>query len=246
MQKKDKKKETLARRNGILLMVAGVAAAIAIIGVMVSQGESDGKTGGRTGSGSAAGQTTEAPEKASAAETSLITGADGLDVTHFADIEIEGLGTVTAALDANIAPVTVQNFVSLAGEGFYDGLTFHRIIDGFMIQGGDPKGDGTGGSDKDIKGEFAENGVENPISHVRGAISMARAMDPNSASSQFFIVQSDSTFLDGSYAGFGFVTEGMDIVDKIAKDAKPTDGNGSIKKGEQPVIKSIVIREAGE
>ena len=144
-------------------------------------------------------------------------------------------------LDADEAPVTVTNFAKLAQEGFYDGLTFHRIIDGFMIQGGDPNGDGTGGSDENIKGEFSSNGVENNISHTRGTISMARATDPDSGSSQFFIVQADSTYLDGDYAGFGHVTDGMDVVDKISQDAKPTDNNGSIAKDQQPVIESIKI-----
>ena len=118
-----------------------------------------------------------------------------------------------------------------------------RIIDGFMMQGGDPKGDGTGGADETIKGEFSSNGVKNDISHVRGTISMARSSDPDSASSQFFIVQSDSTFLDGDYAAFGHVTEGMDVVDQICKDAKPTDDNGTIKADEQPVIESIQIKD---
>lgn len=142
-------------------------------------------------------------------------------------------------LDADTAPITVTNFVKLVQDNFYDGLTFHRIIDGFMIQGGDPKGDGTGGADEEIKGEFSNNGVKNDISHVRGTISMARSTDPDSASSQFFIVQSDSTYLDGDYAAFGHVTSGMDIVDKICKDAKPSDGNGTIAKDQQPVIESI-------
>ena len=122
---------------------------------------------------------------------------------------------------------------------FYDGLTFWRTMDGFMMQGGDPKGNGTGGSGETIKGEFSSNGVDNDISHTRGTVSMARSTDPDSASSQFFIVQSDSTFLDGDYAAFGHVTEGMDIVDKICKEAAPTDENGSIKADEQPVIESI-------
>ena len=144
-------------------------------------------------------------------------------------------------LYANDAPITCENFEKLVKEKFYDGLTFHRIIDGFMIQGGDPNGNGTGGSDENIKGEFSNNGVENNISHTRGTISMARAQDPDSGSSQFFIVQADSTFLDGDYAGFGHVTEGMDIVDKICEDAKPTDDNGTISKEEQPVIEKVTI-----
>lgn len=139
------------------------------------------------------------------------------------------------------APLTVENFLKLTEEGFYDGLTFHRIIDGFMIQGGDPKGNGTGGSDETIKGEFSENGVENPLSHTRGAISMARSQDYDSASSQFFIVQEDSTYLDGQYAAFGYVTEGMDVVDKICEDVSVEDQNGTVLPENQPVIKSIKV-----
>lgn len=176
--------------------------------------------------------------------SSPAVSAEDIDISHYADIEVKDYGTITVALSEKAAPVTVENFVSLAESGFYNGLTFHRIIDGFMIQGGDPNGDGTGGSGKTITGEFSENGIENNISHVRGAISMARSQDYDSASSQFFIVQSDSTYLDGQYAGFGFVTEGMDIVDKICADAQPTDNNGTIAKDKQPVITSITIREA--
>ena len=160
---------------------------------------------------------------------------------HHADINIRDYGEIQVELDADTAPVTVTNFVKLVQDQFYDGLTFWRIMDGFMMQGGDPKGNGTGGSGETIKGEFSSNGVDNDISHTRGTISMARSTDPDSASSQFFIVQSDSTFLDGDYAAFGHVTEGMDIVDKICKEAKPTDDNGSIKADEQPVIESIRI-----
>ena len=160
---------------------------------------------------------------------------------HHAEIEIADYGTIKLELDGDTAPVTVQNFMDLANAGFYDGLTFHRIIDGFMIQGGDPNGDGTGGSDKNITGEFAMNGIENNISHVKGVISMARAMDPDSGSSQFFITVADSDFLDGQYAAFGHVTEGQDVADKIAADAKPLDDNGTIAKEEQPVITAIRI-----
>lgn len=162
--------------------------------------------------------------------------------SYTAVIEVDGYGTITLALDASAAPVTVENFVSLAREGFYDGLTFHRIVEGFMIQGGDPNSDGTGGSDQTIKGEFRENGVENSLSHTRGAISMARSNDCDSASSQFFIVHEDSTFLDGSYAAFGYVTEGMEVVDAICADAEPIDGNGLIAPEKQPVILSVTIQ----
>ena len=160
---------------------------------------------------------------------------------HHAEIVIKDFGTVKVELDGDTAPITVQNFMDLANEGFYDGLTFHRIMEGFMIQGGDPNGDGTGGSEKTIKGEFSANGVNNDISHKKGVISMARAQDPDSASSQFFIVQEDSEFLDGQYAAFGHVTEGMEFVDIIAREAKPVDDNGTIPKEEQPVIETIRI-----
>ncbi|MEE3343684.1 MAG: peptidylprolyl isomerase [Bacilli bacterium] len=156
-------------------------------------------------------------------------------------IDVKDYGVIEAKLDGEEAPITVKNFVKLVKDGFYDGLTFHRIIKDFMIQGGDPNHDGTGGSEETIEGEFKNNGVNNSLSHTRGAISMARSNDPDSASSQFFIVHKDSKHLDGDYAVFGYVTKGMDVVDKIAEDAKPEDDNGTIKYEEQPVINSIKI-----
>lgn len=158
---------------------------------------------------------------------------------HHAKIEIKNYGTIELELDADIAPITVANFAKLVNEGFYNGLTFHRIIDGFMIQGGDPEGTGMGGSDENIEGEFLINGVKNTISHVRGTISMARSNAYNSASSQFFIVHKDSTFLDGQYAGFGKVTNGIEIVDKICKDTRVEDDNGTTLKENQPIIEKI-------
>ena len=156
----------------------------------------------------------------------------------YADIVIENYGTVTVVLDPEAAPETVSNFISLAESGFYDGLTFHRIIEGFMMQGGASNGNGIA----TITGEFFSNGYDNPLSHTRGTVSMARSEDYNSASSQFFIVQEDSTYLDGAYAAFGRVTSGMDIVDQICADAEPIDGNGMIAADAQPVITSITIR----
>ncbi len=158
-------------------------------------------------------------------------------------ITVKDYGNIKLELDADTAPITVSNFVNLVNEKFYDGLTFHRIIKGFMIQGGDPEHNGTGGSDKTIKGEFSENGITNNISHKRGVISMARSNDMNSASSQFFIVHEDSTFLDGKYAAFGKVLEGMDVVDKIAETAITTDDNGTVEFENQPVIESIRVVE---
>ena len=131
-------------------------------------------------------------------------------------IEMENGGIIRVELDASAAPLTVANFEKLVKAGFYDGLIFHRVISGFMIQGGDPLGNGMGGAKENVKGEFLMNGVPNPISHKRGVISMARAQDPNSASSQFFIMHQDGEFLDGQYAAFGKVVEGMDVVDQIA------------------------------
>lgn len=166
-------------------------------------------------------------------ENNLLSGK------HNVAINIKDYGTIELELDADTAPITVTNFVKLVKDGFYDGLTFHRIMKGFMMQGGDPEGNGTGGSNKTIKGEFSANSVENNISHVRGVISMARSQDFDSASSQFFIVHEDSTFLDNNYAAFGKVTAGMDVVDKICEDAKPTDDNGTIPKEQQPIIENI-------
>ncbi len=158
-------------------------------------------------------------------------------------IDIKDHGKITVELEPNVAPITVENFKKLANEGFYNGLTFHRIINGFMMQGGDPLGNGTGGSSETIKGEFYNHGVPNNLSHTRGAISMARSNDPDSASSQFFIVHQDSTHLDGQYAAFGYVTDGMDIVDEICENTPVTDNNGTVEKKNQPIINSITIEE---
>ena len=132
-------------------------------------------------------------------------------------IDVRDFGTIKVTLNPEQAPITVDNFVKLANKGFYNGLTFHRVIKGFMIQGGCPKGNGTGGPGYTIKGEFKSNGVNNTISHKRGVISMARAMDPDSAGSQFFIMHKDGTYLDGQYAAFGEVIEGIEVVDAIAR-----------------------------
>ncbi|MBQ4530761.1 MAG: peptidylprolyl isomerase [Lachnospiraceae bacterium] len=187
------------------------------------------------GCGNSQGSTTETGEAAESTETA--TGK----IT--AEIDVQDYGVIKVELDSEAAPETVDNFVKLAKEGFYDGLTFHRIISGFMIQGGDPEGNGTGGSDTTIKGEFSNNGVDNPISHVRGTISMARSMEYDSASSQFFIVHEDSTFLDGDYAGFGTVTEGMEVVDAICEAVQVEDDNGTVAAENQPVINSVKIIE---
>lgn len=181
-------------------------------------------------------QVSQSSETASASDSELLSGK------HHVEIQVKDYGTIKLELDANVAPISVTNFVNLAKSGFYDGLTFHRIISGFMIQGGDPLGNGTGGSEKTIKGEFSANGVENNIKHVRGVISMARSNDNDSASSQFFIMHQDAPHLDGQYAAFGKVTEGMEIVDKICEDTPIMDSsNGTVEKANQPVMETVKV-----
>ena len=156
------------------------------------------------------------------------------------EIAIQDYGVIKATLDADEAPITVENFLKLIDQKFYDGLTIHRVVKDFVIQGGDPEGTGQGGSDETITGEFSSNGIPNNLSHTRGAISMARnGMDMDSASSQFFIVQKDATSLDGDYAAFGYVTEGMEIVDKIVEEVQSDDEIGTVAKEKQPIITSI-------
>ncbi|MBR2466037.1 MAG: peptidylprolyl isomerase [Clostridia bacterium] len=171
---------------------------------------------------------------------------DGRNISY-AKITVKDFGDIVVLLDATTAPVTVANFKKLVSEGFYNGLTFHRIMKDFMIQGGDPKGNGSGGSEVEIKGEFSENGHKNDISHLRGVISMARSDDMDSASSQFFICNADSTFLDGKYAAFGYVVKGLSVVDEITEECVKYTENEVIKiKGLQPVIESIVLLDSFE
>lgn len=155
-------------------------------------------------------------------------------MTNKVALEIDGKGIIKIELDETAAPIKVENFKQLVADGFYDGLIFHRVISGFMIQGGDPTGTGCGGSQNNIKGEFRMNGVNNPISHLRGVISMARSGHPDSASSQFFICHEDAKFLDGQYAAFGKVFEGMDVVDRIANTA--TNSN------DRPLTNQVIKR----
>lgn len=164
-------------------------------------------------------------------------------------IEMENGGIIKLELYPSKAPETVNNFISLINKGFYDGLIFHRTIPGFMAQGGDPEGTGMGGPGYSIKGEFSNNGFENNISHVRGIVSMARSMNPNSAGSQFFIVTDDSTFLDGQYAAFGSVIEGMTVVDEIVKSRVITRspfGGGKDRPVEPHVMKKVTVDTFGE
>lgn len=216
--------ENLTRREFVAtsLGALGAAALAGCSGNGAQKGE---------GSGSGAESTSSQP----ASDDPYATG------THHATIEVEGYGTIECALNANVAPITVANFCKLANEDFYDGLTFHRVIEGFMIQGGDPNGDGTGGSDATIKGEFAANGVENPLSHVRGTISMARSSAYDSASSQFFIMHKTNTSLDGQYAAFGNVTSGIEVVDAIAQNTPVQDSNGTVAAADQPKVEKISV-----
>ena len=237
----------------VILAVIVVIAAI-LIAVFAGTGNTDGTADENDTSETVTSSDTEQTDgdsgDSSAADDDADTSADAsataaLDdsMIYYADIEIQDYGTITVQLDQESAPITAANFVSLAESGFYDGLTFHRIIEGFMMQGGDPSGDGTGGADETIVGEFTDNGYDNTLSHTRGAISMARSNDYNSASSQFFIVHEDSSAsLDGQYAVFGYVIEGMDVVDAVCEAAEPTDDIGTISSEDQPVITSITIR----
>lgn len=187
-------------------------------------------------------QKTQEETNDNAAQNTAPVFQSEITADYKAVIEVEDYGTITLELDQDKAPKTVDNFVKLVEDGFYDGLTFHRIYAGFMIQGGDPLGNGYGGSEEEIEGEFAANGfTQNDLTHIRGAISMARSQAPDSASSQFFIVHEDSQFLDGNYAAFGYVIEGMEVVDAICKDARPIDDNGTMPAEAQPIITSITV-----
>ena len=215
--------------------------AVMMMTLCVGCGNSGGSKPDATEAASADSSGSTAGDESESATSDTIDDGAFLSGKHHVEIKVKDYGTISAELDADIAPITVTNFVNLAKDGFYDGLTFHRIISGFMIQGGDPEGNGTGGSGDPIKGEFSENGVENSISHVRGTISMARSSEYDSASSQFFIMHQDGTYLDGQYAGFGTVTEGMEIVDKICEDTPVIDGNGTVEAENQPVIESVTV-----
>lgn len=213
-------------KKKIFSMVMCAALAVATLGIFSGCGSKEEKVKSESG---------DTVQDVDGSQEGLLAGK------HHVEIQVKDYGVIKAELDADVAPITVTNFVELAEEGFYDGLTFHRIITGFMIQGGDPNGNGTGGAEKTIKGEFSENGVENDMAHARGVLSMARSQDMDSASSQFFIMHEDAPHLDGSYAAFGQVTEGMEIVDQICEDTPVLDNNGTVLKKNQPIIESIKV-----
>ena len=213
----------LSKGSALVVAVVAVVAAVGLAFVL----------GGNAQSSTTSSATSTASATSAASADAYSTG------THHATIVVRDYGTIQVELYANNAPITVSNFAKLVNQGFYDGLTFHRVISGFMIQGGDPKGNGTGGSGQTIKGEFSSNGVSNPILHERGTISMARSSGYDSGSSQFFIMQKTNSSLDGKYAAFGHVTSGMEVVDAICEKVPTTDSNGTVAKENQPVIESI-------
>ena len=257
-QKKSKKeleREQERKRNIIIWSIGGGILAAIIIGLVIllivqnscssDQNSSQPSVVSTVSTASAASDITDVSSETSTKPGSEIDYPIDASLNYYADIQIKDYGTITVKLEPQAAPITVKNFLNLADSGFYNGLTLHRIMVGFMMQGGDPNGNGTGGSGTNIYGEFSQNGFDNPLSHTKGAISMGRnAYDMNSASSQFFIVQGDdkASSLDGRYACFGYVTEGLELVDKICTDARPTDTNGTIPPEEQPVIQSIIVR----
>ncbi|MDR1797407.1 MAG: peptidylprolyl isomerase [Clostridiales Family XIII bacterium] len=226
-----------------------VCAAICLLVLLAGCG--GGSSGDGGGDAAGAAETADATGAADVSETADVNAAagggnviaedaagDAAEGDHpMVEIVMADGGTITVELDRAAAPITVDNFLKLVNDGFYDGLTFHRVIDGFMIQGGDPLGTGTGGSDEKIVGEFSQNGWENPISHERGVISMARSQSKDSASCQFFITNGDATYLDGQYAAFGRVTGGMEVVDAIAK----VDKDANDKPLEPVVIETIRV-----
>ncbi len=236
-EKKDKKKDNI---QALLLLAAGlVVLSFVFFGDNMKQAIFDMNNTSETY------YTFEDDDKESETKEPLEIHFELLDenLTYYADIEIQDYGTIVVQLDQKTAPITCGNFVDLVEKDFYDGLTFHRILKNFMMQGGDPYGNGTGGSGNPITGEFYANGYQNDISHTRGTISMARSSISNdSASSQFFIMHQDNTGLDGQYAGFGHVIEGMEIVDAICEAAQPIDNNGMIDGEAQPIITNITIR----
>lgn len=186
-------------------------------------------------------QTEETPSQVPAESNEKLPAQS---TVYYVEIDVKDQGKIIVELYPEVAPITVENFLKLVDAKFYDGLTFHRIINGFMVQGGCPLGNGTGGADTNIKGEFSQNGFNNPLKHTRGVISMARSSNPNSASSQFFIMHQDAPHLDGAYAAFGKVVSGMEVVDALCQNTPVVDGNGTVHPNYTPVITSIRRVEA--
>lgn len=235
-QRQKEKKQALVKTA---VIAGAILVAVILCAVVLITALRDGSSRTTSGqSGTAAPQTTAPAQTVTGDGATLETAV----ATHIAKIEIQNYGTITLELYGNTAPISVNNFVSLAQSGFYSGLTFHRIIEGFMMQGGAPGANSP--KLNPIPGEFASNGYVNNLQHKRGVISMARSSVKDSATSQFFIMHADKSHLDGDYAAFGMVTEGIEIVDAICADAKPTDGNGGgIPVSDQPLILSVTVTE---
>ncbi|MBO7673501.1 MAG: peptidylprolyl isomerase [Atopobiaceae bacterium] len=229
--------QDLDRRSFVRLSAASLLCA----GALAACGGTQQAEPAKQDQSSSSGDATKKPGYITSSGTLITPYDEGYDTgLHHATIVVKDLGTIKVELDADTAPISVSNFAHLVNEGFYNGLTFHRIMDGFMIQGGDPTGSGKGGNTVRIMGEFSENGIANDISHERGVISMARSSNNNSASSQFFIMHADKPSIDGKYAAFGHVTEGIEVVDEIAK-IPVEDDNGTVDPANQPVIESITM-----
>ena len=246
-QQKKAAAEKQKKEQKIIMIVAAVLA-VALIAVMVIVlAGSDWSFTSTTSGGNTSSDHVHSENCNHGPEVTRSNGGDGATLetakaTHYVTIEIENYGTLKGELYGNTTPYAVEQFVSLAQSGFYDGLTFHRIIEGFMMQGGAPNADSP--DVEEIQGEFAENGIENNLLHEPGVLSMARTSVPDSATSQFFIMHEKYPSLDGKYAAFGRITEGLDIVDKICTEAVDIDGNGGVAEEKQPVIKTITVTEA--
>ncbi len=245
-QQKKAQAEKQKKEQKVILIVAAILVVALIAVMVVALARSDWSfTSTTSGNGTADHVHSDSCDH----DTVTVTRSNGGDgatletakATHYVTIEIENYGTLKGELYGNTTPYAVEQFVSLAQSGFYEGLTFHRIIEGFMMQGGAPNSESA--DVEQIQGEFAENGIENNLLHEPGVLSMARTSDPNSATSQFFIMHEKYPSLDGKYAAFGRITEGLDIVDKICTEAVDIDGNGGVAKENQPVIKSVTVTE---
>ena len=232
----------IRKKKGILsIMLAVLLCITSFAGCGSKDNANDGTTEPSSASDSAGGDSRDNSAVYQQEPLKEFSEDELLSGKHHVEMDMGDLGVIKLELDADQAPISVTNFIELAKKGLYNGLTFHRIIAGSLIQGGDPNGNGTGGPGYRIKGEFTANGVENNISHVRGAISMARTQDLDGGGCQFFIMDNDYTDFDGQYAAFGNVTEGMEIVDKICTETQIEDSNGSVAAENQPVIKEIRV-----
>lgn len=229
--------------TAVLIVLIIAAACVFVYDKIKDANTANGTTTGTDGNYTSGNNESEVKDGDDKVEEVKVDFTNEYTATHYVVMEFESYGTVKLELDATAAPITVANFVSLAESGFYDGLTIHRAQDGFVIQGGDG---GLGNDTESIKGEFAANGVANPLTHTRGAISMARTDVPDSATSQFFIVHQDAAkdSLDGLYAAFGYVTEGIEVIDKICSETETDDRMGMLAKEDQPVIKKVTVTKA--